>query len=181
MKCINDSDFFLVARSYWAIGQIGIKRPALVEYLIEKAFTDTKHENAGIRENALFAIGRTGRAKIDLVNKRIKEIVQLHKDKIPKVRLAMIWACENIANTDAALFTEYIPVFETLLDDENEQYVRGEAPEIFRVIGKYKPELVEKSLLKLKGKLDDPCRVTRIHSAGAIRVIEENLKYCLTG
>jgi hypothetical protein len=175
-ECLIDSDTSLVARSYWAIGQIGIKRPDFVEHLIEMAFTNIKHANAEIRENALFAIGRTGRSKINLVNKRISDVIQLYKDEIPKVRLSMVWACENIANTDADLFAEYIPIFEILLDDKDEQYVRGEAPEIFRVIGKYRPELVEGSLIKLKEKLNDSCRVTRIHSAGAIKIIEKNLK-----
>ena len=49
-----------------------------------------------------------------------------------------------------------------------------EIPEIFRVIGKYNPELVKQSLEKLKGKLNDNNIVMRIHIKGAIKIIEKN-------
>lgn len=175
-ECLDHGDQSIVARAYWAIGQIGIKKPDIISEYIERAFEDLHHENAEVRENALFAIGRTGRANIAFVKNRIDEILQLSHDPIPKVRMSMIWACENIAHTDAGLFEQYISIFETLLHDEDEHYVRAEAPEIFRVIGKYRPELVEQSLPLLKEKLNDACRVTRIHSEGAIRIIEKRLK-----
>jgi len=166
----------LVAQTFWAIGQIGIKKPELVGHLIEKAFEHLKNKSPKIREKDLFAIGRTGRANIELVENRIDEIIKLHNDENPKVRMSMIWACENIANTKSILFEKYNDIFEKLLDDEDEKYVRAEAPEIFRVIGKYNPDIVKKSLSKLKEKLNDTYKVTQIHSAGAIRIIEKNLK-----
>jgi len=174
-ECLKDESVSLVASSYWTVGQVGIKKPDLVEKLIDQAFNDLNNTNPEIRENALFAIGRTGRAKIELVEGRIDRIMNMHKDPNPKVRMSMIWACENIANSNASLFSKYIMIFESLLDDPDEKYVRSEAPEIFRVIGKYKPNIVKGSLDKLKDKLNDSCRVTRIHSAGAIRIIEKNL------
>ena len=62
-----------------------------------------------------------------------------------------------------------------MLDDEDEQYVKKEIPEIFRVIGKYNPKILEKSLDKLKGKLNDNNKVMRIHINGAIEIIEKGL------
>lgn len=174
--CLVHSAPSIVAHAYWAVGQIGIKNPDGVEQYIARAFQDLAHPHPEVREKALFAIGRTGRAKVALVNTRIDELIQVYQDQTPKVRMAMIWACENIANSDAGLFEPYISVFEELLSDEDEQYVLREAPEIFRVIGKYRPELVERSLPILKEKLKDSCRVTRIHSEGAIRIIEKGLK-----
>ena len=98
---IKSADKELVEKIYWAIGQIGINKPEKVEHLINYAFEDLKNECSAIRENALFAIGRTGRANINLVKDRINEIVKMNKDNNAKVRMAMIWACENIANSKA--------------------------------------------------------------------------------
>jgi len=171
---IKSTDKKLVEKIYWAIGQIGIHKPEIVENLIDYAFEDLQNECPSIRENALFALGRTGRADINLVKDRINEIVNLYKDDDAKVRMSMIWACENIANSKADLFEPYIKIFEEMLDDVDEKYVKKEIPEIFRVIGKYSPKLVEKSLEKLKGKLNDNNEIMRIHIKGAIKVIEKN-------
>jgi len=172
---IKSTDKELVEKIYWAIGQIGIHRPEIVKHLLNYAFGDLQNECPAIRENALFAIGRTGRADINLVKDRINEIINLYKDNNPKVRMSMIWACENIANSKADLFEPYIKIFEEMLDDVDEEYVKKEIPEIFRVIGKSNPEFVEQSLEKLKGKLDDNKKVMRIHVKGAIKVIERNI------
>jgi len=171
---IKSTDNELVEKIYWAIGQIGIHRPEIVKHLINYAFEDLQNECPTIRENALFALGRTGRADINLVKDRISEIINLYKDDNAKVRMSMIWACENIANSKADLFEPHIKIFEEMLDDIDEKYVKKEIPEIFRVIGKYNPELVKKSLEKLKGKLNDVNKVMRIHIKGAIKVIEKN-------
>ena len=59
-------------------------------------------------------------------------MVSLSNDGSPKVRLAFIWASENIAAHAPEAYEASIPVFEKLLDDEDVR-VRMEAPEIFRV------------------------------------------------
>jgi HEAT repeat protein len=173
---IKSMDKELVEKIYWAIGQIGIHNPEKIEHLINYAFDDLQNEYPKIRENALFALGRTGRANINLVKDRINEIIKLSKDDDAKVRMSMIWACENIANSKAELFEPYIKIFEEMLDDVDDDYVKKEIPEIFRVIGKYKPELVKNSLEKLKGKLNDPNEVMRIHIKGAIKTIEKQMR-----
>jgi len=175
IKNIKSTDKKLVEKIYWAIGQIGIHKPEIVEDLINYAFEDLQNDCPSIRENALFALGRTGRADINLVKDRINEIVNLYKDDNAKVRMSMIWACENIANSKADLFEPYIKIFEEMIDDVDEKYVKKEIPEIFRVIGKYNPKLVKKSLEKLKGKLNDNNEIMRIHIKGAIKVIEKNI------
>jgi hypothetical protein len=87
----------------------------------------------------------------------------------------MIWASENIANSKPELFKNYINIYEDMLDDPDMKLVRSEAPEFFRVMGKNRPDLVERSIPKLKLKTQDENRVTRIHSKGALRVIKRNL------
>ena len=75
-------------------------------------------------------------------------LLSLNRDDKPNVRLSFIWACENIVSNTPEVFAKWLPVFGAMLDDENEK-VRMEAPEIFRVIGKRKPELVRSNLEKL--------------------------------
>ena len=65
-----------------------------------------------------------------------------------------------------------MPVFEQLLSDEADN-VRMEAPEIFRVLGKRRPEFVSPYLDRLRkiSETDDN-RVVRIHCLGAIKAAE---------
>ena len=55
--------------------------------------------------------------------------------------------------------------------------IRIEAPEMFRVMGKRKPQYVKPYLEKLQWFADnDTNPVVRIHSAGAIRITKRALK-----
>ena len=65
-----------------------------------------------------------------------------------KVRLSFVWASENIATNTPDIYADHIPVFEELLHDANDK-VRMEAPEIFRVLGKRRPEFVNGSMSAL--------------------------------
>ena len=86
------------------------------------------------------------------------------------MRLSFIWASENIATNTPGIYENHMPVFEKLLHDEDDK-VRMEAPEIFRVLGKRRPEFVSPYLERLKeiSETDDN-RVVRIHCLGAIKV-----------
>ena len=62
-----------------------------------------------------------------------------------------------------------MPVFEKLLHDADDR-VRMEAPEIFRVLGKRRPELVRPYVELLQRISEtDSNRVVRIHCLGAIK------------
>ena len=62
-----------------------------------------------------------------------------------------------------------MPVFEKLLYDADDK-VRMEAPEIFRVLGKRRPEFVRPYVKQLQQISEsDENRVVRIHCLGAIR------------
>ena len=62
-----------------------------------------------------------------------------------------------------------MPIYEELLHDANDK-VRMEAPEIFRVLGKRRPEFVAPYLETLHhiSETDDNC-VVKIHCLGAIK------------
>jgi len=62
-----------------------------------------------------------------------------------------------------------MPVFENLLSDTDDK-VRMEAPEIFRVLGKRRPQFARPYVEKLQMISEtDSNRVVRIHSLGAIK------------
>lgn len=165
----------ICAYSCWTAGQIGRNKPEWYEDKINCLFKLLKHNNEKVRENALFALGWIGRANWQHIEKNIQEIISMHKDESPKVRLNMIWASENIAKNKPELFADYIEVFEKLLDDEDTKYVRSEAPEFFRVMGKGRPDLVVNSIPKLEEKLKDENKITQIHAVGALKIIRKNL------
>ena len=173
IKSDNDK---VIAQAYTAIGHIGNNRPEKIMHLMDGAFAALKNGNWEIREQAVLAIGRTGRADINTIKNRLDKIIQLHCDPIPKVRAAMLDACQSIAHTKATVFKPYIGLFERMLDDPDERGVREHAPGIFRIIGKYEPEMVERSLVLLKEKLHDPSPATQAHATEAIRTIETFLR-----
>ena len=101
-------------------------------------------------------------------------LLELSKDNSPNVRLSFIWASENIATNTPSIFEKHLPIFEKLLNDENER-VRMEAPEMFRVLGKRKPKFVQPYLAKLEYIAAQDCnRVVRIHANGAIKATLQN-------
>jgi HEAT repeat protein len=62
-----------------------------------------------------------------------------------------------------------MPIFEKLLYDLDDR-VRMEAPEIFRVLGKRRPEFVRPFVEQLQKIAEtDSNRVVRMHCAGAIK------------
>ena len=90
-------------------------------------------------------------------------------DEAASVRLAFIWASENIATNTPEPYKDYLPLFAELLHDDGDR-VRMEAPEMFRVLGKRRPEFVKPYLELLQNIAEtDNNRVVRIHCLGAIR------------
>ena len=67
-----------------------------------------------------------------------------------------------------------MPVFEKLLYDQDDK-VRMEAPEIFRVLGKRRPQFVKPYIEQLKLIAEtDSNPVVKIHCVGAIKATEQN-------
>ena len=100
------------------------------------------------------------------------DLFRFAADEESKVRLAFIWASENIATNTPDIYEDHMPVFERLLHDADDK-VRMEAPEIFRVLGKRRPEFVRPYVEQLREISEtDSNRVVRIHCLGAIRAVE---------
>ncbi len=161
------------AKALWLIGEIGLAYPLAVH--------DTVHVIASfldsivplLRERAVNAIGRIGRGSYSVIKPYWSSLFHFATDDDAKVRLSFIWASENIATNTPDIYENYMPVYEKLLHDADDM-VRMEAPEIFRVLGKRRPQFVEPYVGILKDISEsDKNRVVRIHCLGAIKTLGE--------
>ncbi len=174
---LNENHSVIVkAKILWLLGEMGLNYPKQVEtYIIDIAFC-LEDEHPKIRERAVNALGRIGRADKNLIIPYFDKIMKMRKDQVDDVRLAFVWACENIATNAPELFCKKLDLFYEMIQDKGER-VRIEAPEMFRVMGKRKPQYVKPYLEKLQWFVDnDTNPVVRIHSAGAIRITKRALK-----
>lgn len=164
------------SKALWIIGEMGLKYPLQVEPYIKKIAPYLKNSNPKLRERALNALGRIGRADKNLIIPYLGEIMKMRKDDVGDVRLAFVWACENIATNAPELFSENLEIYYELMSDSNER-VRIEAPEMFRVVGKRKPESVKPYLEKLEFiAKNDEHPVVRVHCTGAVRITKNALE-----
>ncbi|MBQ1532950.1 MAG: HEAT repeat domain-containing protein [Solobacterium sp.] len=162
------------AKALWLLGEMGLLYPAQVQDSIPMIASFLDSSAALLRERAVNAMGRIGRGCYRLIEPDWKDMFRFAADKEPKVRLSFIWASENIAVNSPDIYEEYIDVFAELLHDPDDR-VRMEAPEIFRVLGRRRPEFVRpyRELLQ-KTAEDDNNRVVRIHCLGALKAISSN-------
>ena len=157
------------AKALWLLGEMGLEYPALiVEHVLSvAAFLDSAEPL--LRERSVIALGRIGRGGFHLVEPYWADLFRFATDEEPNVRLAFIWASENIATNAPGPYGEHMPVFAELLHDSDDR-VRMEAPEIFRVLGRRMPEFVTPYLEQLRLMSEtDSNRVVRIHCSGAIK------------
>ena len=125
-----------------------------------------------LRERALNAIGRIGRGDFHLIEPYWSDLFRFADDAAAQVRLSFIWASENIATNTPDIYGDHMLVFEKLLHDPDDK-VRMEAPEIFRVLGKRRPEIVRPFVEELRRISEtDSNRVVRIHCLGAMKAME---------
>ena len=160
------------AKSLWLIGEIGLAHPLSVQNTVPVIASFLDSPTPLLRERAVNALGRIGRASFPLIEPYWTDLFRFASDEDAKVRLSFIWASENIAVYMPGVYQDSMPVFEKLLHDTDDR-VRMEAPEIFRVLGKRRPELVRPFLEALRqlSETDENC-VVRIHCLGAIKAAE---------
>ena len=175
-KLDDDYSDEVKAKTLWILGEMGLNYPIEIEPYVKGIATYLDDENPKLRERAVNALGRIGRADKNLILKYFNQLMDMRNDDASNVRLAFVWACENIATNSPELFCEKMDLFYDMIFDSNEK-VRIESPEMFRVMGKRKPQCVEPYLEKLELiALNDTHRVVRIHSEGAVRITKKELK-----
>ena len=161
------------AKALWLLGEMGLIYPQSVQNTVPAIASFLDRSEPLLRERALNALGRIGRGCYSIIEPCWTALFRFASDEEPKVRLAFIWASENIATITPDIYENYMPVFEKLLHDANDK-VRMEAPEIFRVLGKRRPEFVRPYVEQLRQISEiDVNRVVRIHCLGAIKALEE--------
>lgn len=169
---LADSSPKITAKALWMLGEMGLQYPEKIEPYVDKIASFLESEDDLLRERSVNALGRIGRANFEFIAPYFDFLFKLATDNCSNVRLNFIWASENIATNTPEAYKERISVFAMLLDDENDR-VRIEAPEMFRVIGKRRPEYVEQYIEKLRCLTEhDKEKVVRIHAKGAIKAIE---------
>ena len=164
----------ILAKALWLLGEMGFIYPQSVQNVVPTIASFLDSPEPLLRERAVNALGRIGRADYSLIEPYWAGLFRFASDEEPKVRLAFIWASENIATNTPDVYAKHMPIFEKLLHDENDK-VRMEAPEIFRVLGKRRPEFVRPYIeLLLQIFETDDSRIVRIHCLGAIKATELN-------
>ena len=157
------------AKALWLLGEMGLEYPKAVRDAVPAVASFLDSPVMLLRERAVNALGRIGRADYSLAEPYWAGLFRFAEDEAPEVRLNFIWASENIATNTPDVYESHMPVFEKLLHDEEDK-VRMEAPEIFRVLGKRRPEFVRPYLEELRKMAEtDSNRVVRIHSLGAVK------------
>jgi len=158
------------AKALWILGEMGLLYPQKVSCYVPKIAELMNDCDDLVKERTVNALGRIGRADYNLIKPYLEQMLTFANANNPKIRLAFIWASENIATNSPDEIGEYISIFSNLLNDRDTR-VRMEAPEIFRVLGKRVPELVMPYIEKLSNLSEnDNDRVVRIHAKGAIKV-----------
>ena len=153
---------------------MGLAYPLSVEGVVPAIASSCNSPAPPLRERAVNALGRIGRGSYRVIEPYWADLFRFASDVEAKVRLSFIWASENIATNTPGVYKEYMPIFGTLLHDADDK-VRMEAPEIFRVLGKRRPEFVRPYAEELQRIAEtDANRVVRIHCLGAIKAINHN-------
>ena len=157
------------AKALWLLGEMGLAFPEAIGGSVAALASFIGSPEPILRERAVNALGRIGRGCFRHVEPYWESLFRLADDTEASVRLAFIWASENIATNTPVPYHDRLPFFAKLLNDSDDR-VRMEAPEIFRVLGKRRPEFVKPYVEKLRTLAEtDPNRVVRIHCQGAIK------------
>ena len=157
------------AKALWLLGETGLMHPLSVWDAVPAIASFCESPAPHLRERAVNALGRIGRGSFQVIGPYWESLFRFAEDEDAKVRLSFIWASENIAANSPDLYEHSMPVFGKLLQDADDK-VRMEAPEIFRVLGRRRPEFIRPYAELLQSISEtDSNRVVRIHCLGALK------------
>ena len=160
------------SKALWMLGEMGLAFPSSIKNSVDAIASFRNSTEPILRERAINALGRIGRGCFNSVEPYWNDLFRFAHDEDASVRLAFIWASENIATNTPDPYKDHMPLFAELLHDPDDK-VRMEAPEIFRVLGKRRPDFVRPYIKRLRNIAEtDSNRVVKIHCLGAIRAAE---------
>ena len=169
---LNHESVKIQAKALWLLAEMGLAYPQSVRNAVPAIAPFCNSPAPLLRERALNAIGRIGRGDFQLIEPYWSDLFRFADDAAAQVRLSFIWASENVATNTPDIYGDHMSVFEKLLHDPDDN-VRMEAPEIFRVLGKRRPEIVRPFVEELRRISEtDSNRVVRIHCLGAMKAME---------
>jgi len=174
VSLLSSESIKLKAKALWLLGEMGLKFPYAIKDSVSKIAAFLASPEPLLRERAVNALGRIGRGCYQNIEPYWADLFPFTHDGEANVRLVFIWASENIATNTPDPYKDYLPLFAELLHD-GDDHVRMEAPEMFRVLGKRRPEFVKPYIEQLRSIADtDNNRVVRIHCLGAVRAAEKD-------
>ena len=157
------------AKALWLLGEMGLAFPASIEGHVPAVAAFCQSAEPLLRARAVNALGRIGRSRYRAVEPYWAGLFRFASDEAAEVRLSFIWASENIAANTPDPYGPHMSLFAGLLYDRDDR-VRMEAPEIFRVLGRRRPQFVRPYIEQLRAVSEtDGNRVVRLHCLGAIR------------
>ena len=157
------------AKALWLLGEMGLAFPNAIKDFVLPIASFLASTDPLLRERAVNAMGRIGRGCFETIEHYWLELFRFANDEEANIRLAFIWASENIATNTPDPYKDHMPLFAELLQDSVDK-VRMEAPEIFRVLGKRRPDFVKPYIGLLQHLAEtDTNKVVRIYSLGALR------------
>jgi len=160
------------SKALWMLGEMGLAFPSSIKNSVDAIASFLDSTEPILRERAINALGRIGRGCFNSVEPYWNDLFRFAHDEDASVRLAFIWASENIATNTPDPHKDHMPLFAELLHDSDDR-VRMEAPEIFRVLGKRRPDFVKPYIDQLRSIAEtDSNHVVKIHCQGAIRAVE---------
>ena len=133
------------AKALWLLGEMGLAFPLSIKDYVQSIASFLSSTEPILRERALNALGRIGRGCYDSIELYWADLFRFARDEAASVRLAFIWASENIATNTPDPYKDYLLLFAELLHDDDDR-VRMEAPEMFRVLSKRRPDFVKPHL-----------------------------------
>jgi hypothetical protein len=82
-------------------------------------------------------------------------------------------AREYLATSHPDWLEPHLPVFIRLLNDGDVRTVRRQAPEVFRVIAKTRPDMLNRAVSRLEKLLKDPDQIVRLNAGNALGAIRK--------
>lgn len=103
----------ITAKTLWLLGEMGLQYPEEIETYVGRIALFLDSHEALLQERALNALGRIGRGRFASIEPYLDKMVSLARDENPKVRLAFIWASENIATNTPDAYAQRLPLLPT--------------------------------------------------------------------
>ena len=109
------------AKALWLLGEMGLVYPLSVQDAVPVIASFFDSPEPLLRERAINALGRIGRGSYSVIEPYWVGLFRFASDEVAKVKLAFIWASENICTNTPDVYEYYMPVFEELLHDTDDK------------------------------------------------------------